>query len=71
MKTDAQKESAISATISVALKQSFGIGTDGGKWTVDFVLNKICVNVRNFYGERKVVDESLDIFTTLCKSVEK
>lgn len=47
---------------SVALEQAFGAGTEGGKWTIDFLLNKICVNVRNFPTEAKVVDTSLDVF---------
>lgn len=49
-------------SFSVALEQAFGTGTEGGKWTIDFLLNKICVNVRNFPTETRVVDTSLDVF---------
>lgn len=47
---------------------AFGLGTDGGKWTVGFVLNKIAVNVRSFYAEEQVVSAALDVFQLLAKN---
>lgn len=54
--------------LSESLDLAFGLGTDGGKWTVDFILNKIAVNVRSFYAEEQVVNASLDIFLSLAKN---
>lgn len=50
---------------------AFGIDTDGGKWTVDFILNKIYVNVTNFFAEEQVVNTSLEIFVSLVKHKQK
>lgn len=57
--------------ISESLEMAFGIDTDGGKWTVDFILNKICVNVKSFCTEPQVVNTFLEIFVSLVKNKQK
>lgn len=50
---------------------AFGYATEGGKWTSDYILNKICINVRAFCAEPQVVNASLDIFDSLVKHKRK
>lgn len=59
------------ATISETLQTAFGLDTPGGNWTLNFVLNKICVNVQNFTSEQTVVNDSIALFVSLVKRKHK
>lgn len=59
------------ATLSESLQMAFGLDTPGGNWTLNFILNKICVNVTNFTGEAEIVDDSVALFVSLVKRKHK
>lgn len=57
--------------MSETLKTAFGADTPGGKWMLDFILNKICINVQNFSSENNIVQKSIALFVSLVKSKDK
>lgn len=57
--------------ISESLQSAFGRDTPGGNWTMGFILNKISINVRNFYMEKQLVDTSTEILVALVKNRKK
>lgn len=59
------------ATLSESLQMAFGLDTPGGNWTLNFILNKICVNVTNFNGESEIIDDSVALFVSLVKRKHK
>lgn len=59
------------ATISETLQTAFGLDTPGGNWTLNFILNKICVNVQNLTSEETVVNDSIALFVSLVKRKHK
>lgn len=59
------------AALSESLQTAFGLETAGGNWTLNFILNKICVNVRNFSTEAGVVNDSVTLFVSLVKRKHK
>lgn len=59
------------STMSETLQTSFSADTPGGKWTLDFILNKICVNVQNFSSENGIINESIGLFVSLVKPKHK
>lgn len=58
-------------TMSETLKTAFGADTPGGKWMLDYILNKICINVQNFSTENNIVQKSVGLFVSLVKSKQK
>lgn len=59
------------ANLSETLQTAFGLDTPGGNWTLNFILNKICVNVQNFPTEVTVVKDSVGLFVALVKRKHK
>lgn len=59
------------SSLSESLRMAFGLDTPGGNWTLNFILNKICVNVTNFAGETEIVDDSVALFVSLVKRKHK
>lgn len=57
--------------LSETLQTAFGLDTPGGNWTLNFVLNKICINVQNFSTEVGVVKDSVGLFVSLVKRKHK
>lgn len=57
--------------VSESLKQAFGQDTPGGVWTMNFILNKICHNVRNFSSEPSIIEDTIDLFVGLVKNKNK
>lgn len=57
--------------LSDTLKTAFAADTPGGKWTLDFVLKKVCINVQNFPTENNIVQKSVALFVSLVKSKHK
>lgn len=53
------------------IKTAFGVDTPGANWIVGFLLNKICVNVRHFYSEQQVIQDSIQLFVSLVKRKQK
>ncbi|KAK7107901.1 hypothetical protein V1264_015733 [Littorina saxatilis] len=51
--------------ISPALNSAFGRESDGGKWTVDFLLEKITSNVAVWSSETSVMTDTLMLFVTM------
>lgn len=54
-----------------ALRESFGKETAGGAWTVNFLLNKVYVNVQSFTGEEQIVDDSIKLLVSMVKKDHK
>lgn len=54
-----------------ALRESFGKDTAGGSWTVNFLLNKIYINVQSFTGEEQIVDDSIRLLVSMVKKDHK
>lgn len=57
--------------LSETLQTAFGLDTPGGNWTLNFILNKICVNVQNFPTEVTIVKDSVGLFVSLVKRKHK
>lgn len=57
--------------LSESLHTAFGLDTPGGNWTLNCILNKICVNVQNFPNEVDVVKNSVGLFVSLAKRKHK
>ncbi|XP_031622473.1 exportin-4-like [Contarinia nasturtii] len=57
--------------LSETLQTSFGLDTPGGNWTLNFILNKICINVRSFATEETIVKDSVGLFVSLVKRKHK
>lgn len=57
--------------LSETLHTAFGIDTPGGNWTLNYILNKVCVNVQNFPNEVDVVKNSIGLFVSLVKRKHK
>lgn len=59
------------ANVSETIQTAFGLDTPGGNWTLNFILNKICVNVQTFTTEEDVVNDSITLFVSLVKRKHK
>lgn len=59
------------ANLSKTLQTAFGLDTPGGNWTLNYILNKICVNIRNFPTEVEIVKDSVALFVSLVKRKHK
>lgn len=57
--------------LSETLQTAFGLDTPGGNWTLNFILNKICINVQNFATETNVIKDSVGLFVSLVKRKHK
>lgn len=57
--------------ISETFQTAFGLDTPGGNWTLNFILNKICINVQNFATESNVIKDSVGLFVSLVKRKHK
>lgn len=57
--------------LSETLQTAFGLDTPGGNWTLNFILNKICINVQNFATEPSIVKDSVGLFVSLVKRKHK
>lgn len=56
---------------SGTFQTAFGLDTPGGNWTLNFILNKICINTRNFSTEESIVKDSVELFVSLVKRKHK
>lgn len=56
---------------SQPLESAFGAETPGGTWTLNFLLNKVCENVKNYPTEVNVVKDSIKLFVSLVKRKHK
>ena len=59
------KRSCFLSQISPVLNSAFGRESDGGKWTVDFLLQKITSNVAAWSSETSVMTDTLMLFVTM------
>lgn len=59
------------ANLSETMQTAFGLDTPGGNWTLNFILNKICINVQNFSTEATIVKDSVGLFVSLVKRKHK
>lgn len=57
--------------LSETFQTAFGLDTPGGNWTLNYILNKICVNVQNFPTEVTIVKDSVGLFVSLVKRKHK
>lgn len=53
--------------ICETFQQAFGLNTPGGNWTINFLLQKICINVQVFTAEQAVLADSIKLFMILVK----
>lgn len=54
--------------LSEVLHLAFGINTPGATWCLNFLLNKICINVENLCADKKIVKSSIAVFVSLVKN---
>lgn len=57
--------------LSETFQTAFGLDTPGGNWTLNYILNKICMNVQNFPTEVTIVKDSVGLFVSLVKRKHK
>lgn len=57
--------------ISPTLLQAFGDDTPGALWTVNFLAEKVECNINAFKGERALIEETIQLLSTLVESHPK
>lgn len=53
--------------LSPCLELAFGKDSAGGKWTVDYLLSKICLNLQKFGSESCVIKDTINLFLSILK----
>lgn len=51
--------------LSVTLMSVFGTGTDGGKWTLGFLLDKVRTNLSGWSAESQIVEDAAMLLLSL------
>ncbi|XP_020623322.1 exportin-4-like [Orbicella faveolata] len=54
--------------LSVTLVSVFGTGTDGGKWTLGFLLDKVRTNLSGWSAESQIVEDSAMLLLSLVNN---
>jgi len=57
--------------ISLALVTAFGRDTDGAKWTINFLLEKVLSNLTRFSSEPAIVADTISLLVALVETKEK
>lgn len=53
--------------LSPILLSAFGLDTPGGNWILNFILDKVCINVKHFSGEANVIKDTVALFVSIVK----
>jgi len=54
--------------LSVSLMSTFGAGTDGGKWTLGFLLDKVRSNLSGWSAESQIVEDTAMLLLSLVNT---
>ena len=57
--------------MSLAIITAFGRDTDGGKWTVQFLLDSIVSNLHAWSSEADLIQDTLQLLVTLVEKSER
>ncbi|KAK2170788.1 hypothetical protein NP493_1142g00027 [Ridgeia piscesae] len=57
--------------MSLAINAAFGHDTDGGQWTIAYLLDKIVANLTIWCSEPDVIEDTLELLTTLVDKKER
>ena len=52
--------------ISLALVTAFGRDTDGAKWTINFLLEKVLSNLTRFHSEPVIMVDTISLVVGIC-----
>lgn len=53
--------------LSPILSNAFGLDTPGGNWILNFILDKVCINVKHFSSETTVIKDTVALFVSIVK----
>jgi hypothetical protein len=51
--------------VSVALSSSFGKHTDGGRWLINHIMDKVLANLAGWSSEENLINDTLNLFIAL------
>lgn len=57
--------------MSVALNTAFGEDTEGGRWAVSYLLDKVLCNLATQTSEAALVTDTLEMLATLVEKRER
>ena len=57
--------------LSEALVAAFGRDSEGGRWTVGYLVDKVVANLEAWTAEAQLVDDSLQLLVALCEKRER
>lgn len=57
--------------ISLAIISAFGRDTDGGKWVVTYLLEKIVSNLHAWSSEASLIQDTLQLLVVLVEKKER
>ena len=50
---------------------AFGRDSEGGRWTVGYLVDKVVANLEAWTAEAQLVDDSLQLLVALCEKRER
>ena len=51
--------------LSVAISSAFGKDTEGGRWTISYLMDKVVANLTGWNSEENIVNDTLDLLIAL------
>ena len=57
--------------MSLSLNTAFGRDTDGGQWSISFLVDKICLNLSVWNSEEALTIDTLDLLVALVEKPER
>ncbi len=57
--------------MSPALSAAFGRDTDGGGWTISYLMDKIVANLHLWCGETDALNDTLELLISLVEKKER